>query len=80
MLYHGTESKRIEIRSKFRDTFEVNNLTCNQIVITTYEVVRFDINYLKYIDWKYITIDEGHKLKNFNTTISTYVKCCNIYI
>lgn len=74
MLYHGIESDRIKYRSKINSTTEVNNLQCYPIVITTYEVILKDIKYLKTVDWKYITIDEGHRLKNFNTLTSKYVK------
>lgn len=74
VLYHGTASDRFKNRSQFKKTIKINNLTCYPVIITTYEVIRVDINYLKNIDWKFITIDEGHKLKNFNTDISQYVK------
>lgn len=74
MLYHGLESDRIKYRLKIKSTAEVNGLKYCPIVITTYEIIRYDIKYLKTVDWKYITIDEGHKLKSFNNLISKYVK------
>lgn len=36
--------------------------------------MRRDITFLKNIDWKYITIDEGQKVKNANSHISKYAK------
>lgn len=74
MLYHGTESERIEIQSEFNKTHHINNLHCHPIIITTYDVVRNDIKFLKSVDWKFITIDEGHKLKNSNAYVSKCVK------
>lgn len=73
MLYHGTENERIKTQITFKKLLKNRNKVL-PIIITTYEVVRFDIKFLKTIEWKFITIDEGHKLKNINTTISQYVK------
>lgn len=49
---------------------KVNNKDCFPIIVTTYEVIRFDIKYLKDFNWKFIVIDEGHKLKNIDAQIS----------
>ena len=80
VLYHGTESERFQLRSKFNSTHKVNKFKCQPVVITTYDVVRRDITYLKNIDWKFITIDEGQKVKNANSQISKYVKYIIIMI
>ncbi|XP_060867780.1 lymphoid-specific helicase-like isoform X3 [Metopolophium dirhodum] len=77
VLYHGTESERIGLRPKFKNTQKVNNLNCQPVVITTYDVVRRDITYLKNIDWKFITIDEGQKVKNANSHISKCMRAFN---
>ncbi|XP_022175551.1 lymphocyte-specific helicase-like [Myzus persicae] len=70
LLYHGSDTERNAIRSKFNVIHKVGNLKCNSIVITTYEILRMDTKFLKNYDWKYITIDEGHKLKN-SLTLTT---------
>ena len=36
------------------------------VVITSYEIVLADIKFLQKYQWKYIVVDEGHRLKNFN--------------
>ncbi|XP_050542217.1 lymphoid-specific helicase-like isoform X2 [Daktulosphaira vitifoliae] len=80
LLYHGSETERIAARSKFKKTHRVNDMNCYPIIITTYEVMRVDIKFLSTIDWKYITVDEGHKLKNFNALTSKAMrefKCAN---
>lgn len=33
-------------------------------IITTYEMVMTDISYFRKIHWKYLTVDEAHRLKN----------------
>ncbi|XP_025198371.1 lymphoid-specific helicase-like [Melanaphis sacchari] len=72
VLYHGSNIERYVIRTKINSNYKVGNLDCFPIVLTTYEILRMDTKLLKQYDWKFITIDEGHKLKN-SFTITT--KC-----
>lgn len=34
-------------------------------VVSTYEIVMADIKALAHYQWKYVIVDEGHRLKNF---------------
>ncbi|VVC32978.1 Hypothetical protein CINCED_3A016157 [Cinara cedri] len=80
LLYHGDKKEREKIRSEFGKMHNVNDKYCYSIIITSYEVIRFDIKYLKKIEWKFIIIDEGHKLKNVDSDISRamrQLKCTN---
>lgn len=36
------------------------------VVVTSYEIVIADVKALQRYPWKYIVVDEGHRLKNFN--------------
>ena len=36
------------------------------VVITSYEIVMADLKFLQQFEWKYIIVDEGHRLKNWN--------------
>ena len=36
------------------------------MVVTSYEIVIADSKLLQRYTWKYIIVDEGHRLKNFN--------------
>lgn len=36
------------------------------MVVSTYEIVMADIKALARYSWKYVVVDEGHRLKNFN--------------
>lgn len=74
MLYHGNDTLRYILRDEINVDHKVGNLICKSIVITTYEILRMDTKYLKSYDWKYITIDEGHKLKNSLTLTNRYAK------
>ncbi|KAJ1982418.1 putative ATPase [Dimargaris xerosporica] len=70
LLYHGTPEERTRLRRKRlakRDaTFP--------IVVTTYELVIRDRKHLQHIRWKYIVVDEGHRIKNLNCKLIQELK------
>ena len=63
--YVGNANQRAYLRSK---------LNKHDVVITSYETVRADIDYLGQIDWLYCVLDEGHIIKNAKTKLSAAVK------
>lgn len=66
LLYLGMPHTRMRIR---------NELTqFKGLVISSYDIVRNDIDFLKSIYWEYIVLDEGHIIKNTKTKISKAVK------
>ena len=66
LLYLGMPHTRSRIR---------NELTqFKGLVISSYDIVRNDIDFLKTIYWDYIVLDEGHIIKNTKTKISKAVK------
>ena len=36
------------------------------VIVTSYEIVIADSKLLQRYKWKYVVVDEGHRLKNFN--------------
>ncbi|EWC43505.1 hypothetical protein DRE_07505 [Drechslerella stenobrocha 248] len=67
VLYHGNPQEREELREKQLKTKNYKNVGPKfPIVCTSYEIVMNDRKYLAAYDWKYIVVDEGHRLKNFN--------------
>ncbi|VDL18687.1 unnamed protein product [Hymenolepis diminuta] len=46
---------------------------CN-LLITTYEVVRADVEFFQQTFWEYIILDEGHIIRNTKSKISSAVK------
>ncbi|KAL9268603.1 TATA-binding protein-associated factor BTAF1-like protein [Drosera capensis] len=63
--YVGSAQERISVRSHV-DKYKV--------VITSYDVVRKDIDYLGQIDWNYCILDEGHIIKNARSKVTSAVK------
>lgn len=43
----------------------VPGIACKPVIITSYEIVMNDRKYMQLYPWKYIIVDEGHRLKNF---------------
>lgn len=40
------------------------------VIVTTYEAAKNNFNDLKRINWEYLVIDEGHKIKNEESLLS----------
>lgn len=63
--YVGAPAERKTLRSGLGQT---------DIVITSYDVCRNDIEVLEALNWNYVVLDEGHLIKNPRTKISMAVK------
>ena len=66
LLYLGMPHTRSRIRNELKQF--------KGLVISSYDIVRNDIDFLKTIYWDYIVLDEGHIIKNTKTKISKAVK------
>ncbi|KAF9127775.1 hypothetical protein BGW39_005635 [Mortierella sp. 14UC] len=69
-LYHGSQEEREHKRNhklkKLDTTFPV--------VVTSYEIIIRDRKYLSKYQWKYIIVDEGHRLKNMDCKLIRELK------
>lgn len=62
VIYHGSKKDRDEIRRKHMPRVVGPKFP---IVITSYEMAMSDArSVLRHYDWKYLVVDEGHRLKN----------------
>jgi ATP-dependent DNA helicase len=63
VLYHGSKQEREEIRRK-----KLRNPGSKDfpVICTSYEICMNDRKFLANYGWKFIIIDEGHRLKNLN--------------
>ena len=69
LLYHGSKDERHVMRQKILKLGYVDqsiNLKAYPVVITSYEIIMRDRAALNVHPWKYIIIDEGHRIKNLN--------------
>ncbi|KAK9477951.1 P-loop containing nucleoside triphosphate hydrolase protein [Lipomyces japonicus] len=71
IMYHGTREERADLQKtvlsrKVDDRFPV--------VVTSYNLIMNDRNFLGRFSWKYIIIDEGHRIKNMNCKLIKELK------
>eukprot|EP00164_Ancoracysta_twista_P007281 GFYU01010307.1.p1 GENE.GFYU01010307.1~~GFYU01010307.1.p1 ORF type:complete len:752 (-),score=246.86 GFYU01010307.1:90-2345(-) len=72
ILYHGDKAAREQLRmSRMRlmnESFPV--------IVTSYEIIIRDRKFLQRYKWKYIVVDEGHRIKNMNCRLIRELKQC----
>ncbi|RDY07314.1 ATP-dependent DNA helicase DDM1, partial [Mucuna pruriens] len=77
IIYHGDKKQRDEIRRKHMPTRTIGPKF--PIVITSYEVALNDAKkYFRSYDWKYLVVDEGHRLKNSKCKLVKALKYINV--
>eukprot|EP00048_Salpingoeca_helianthica_P011740 m.169531 g.169531 ORF g.169531 m.169531 type:complete len:792 (-) comp15271_c0_seq32:998-3373(-) len=72
VLYHGTPEERAQKREKF--TQARKSAVGFPVVVTSFEVVMKDRRFLANIPWKYLVVDEGHRIKNLNCRLIKVLK------
>ena len=80
VLYHGSLPERMELRSKLRDSVTSNELDGKKmmnVIVTSYEIAMNDRAAFSSIRWRYIVVDEGHRLKNMNCRLIRELKQYN---
>ena len=71
LLYHGTPDERAQLR----DTkLKKPGTPSFPVVCTSYEICMNDRQFLSRYGWKFIIIDEGHRLKNLNCRLIKELK------
>ncbi|KAL8939073.1 MAG: hypothetical protein Q9216_003551 [Gyalolechia sp. 2 TL-2023] len=74
VMYHGNPQTRAQIR---RQQLKVGGDAKNErfpVVCTSYEICMRDKKHLAAYRWKFIVVDEGHRLKNFNCKLVKELK------
>ncbi|KAL6236954.1 hypothetical protein BDW75DRAFT_96219 [Aspergillus navahoensis] len=65
VLYHGSRDERAQLRKKFMNLRDQKSADF-PVVCTSYEICMNDRKFLAQYQWRYIIVDEGHRLKNLN--------------
>jgi len=77
VLYHGSANERIELRGELKKSYpsaELDGKIMNNVVVTSYEIAMNDRAAFSSILWRYIVVDEGHRLKNSNCRLIKELK------
>ena len=78
IIYHGSKEERAALRGEhWRSKKDAGS--SYPVMITSYEIVIRDISQLRNLGWKFVIIDEGHRLKNLNCRLIKELKTlCNV--
>jgi len=77
ILYHGNMQERMALREKLSEVTtceEVDDKPMMNVVVTSYEIAMNDRSAFSSIMWRYIVVDEGHRLKNMNCRLIKELK------
>ena len=75
--FHGSKEERAEIVQDVLQPGVVHEKRGWDVVITTYEIVNMEKGPLTKIAWRYLIIDEAHRLKNEASQFSQTVRMLN---
>ncbi|XP_058508375.1 lymphoid-specific helicase [Solea solea] len=72
LLYHGPQAERAKLLKEIRKTQGPLNMC--PVVITSFEISMNDRKFLQRFRWKYMVVDEGHRIKNLNCRLVRELK------
>lgn len=72
VLYHGPQAERAKILKQIRRPHEP--LCMCPVVVTSFEISMIDRKFLQRFQWKYLIVDEGHRIKNMNCRLVRELK------
>ena len=65
LFYHGIPEERAKLRNKIKKLHMIAKDTyMKPVVITSYEITMRDRKFLQDYEWRYMIVDEGHRIKN----------------
>ncbi|XP_034537635.1 lymphoid-specific helicase [Notolabrus celidotus] len=72
LLYHGPQAERAKMLKQIRKP--QGALDMCPVVITSFEISMIDRKFLQRFQWKYLIVDEGHRIKNLNCRLVRELK------
>lgn len=72
LLYHGPQAERAKLQKQIRRP--QGPLSMCPVVITSFEIAMIDRKFLQHFQWKYLIVDEGHRIKNLNCRLVRELK------
>uniref|UniRef100_A0A665TP74 Proliferation-associated SNF2-like protein n=1 Tax=Echeneis naucrates TaxID=173247 RepID=A0A665TP74_ECHNA len=72
VLYHGPQAERAQKLKQIRRPQGL--LSMCPVVITSFEISMIDRKFLQRFHWKYLIVDEGHRIKNLNCRLVRELK------
>ena len=77
VLLYGSQGERLMAQEDIRKKhMVVQNYSTPPIVLTSFEVPIYDSSFLKTQNWRYIIVDEGQRIKNYDCMLIRVLKTC----
>lgn len=73
ILFQGSADERNLIKQQIRKTYYLDDQQVKPVIITSYNMILLEEKFLGSFSWKYIIVDEGHRLKNAQSKLFQYV-------
>ncbi|XP_014788217.1 lymphocyte-specific helicase [Octopus bimaculoides] len=78
VLYHGDRATRSALRQKLLTEKKLDeNTYILPVVVTSYQIIMNDRKLLSHINWKYLIIDEGQRIKNTHCRLISELRLYN---
>ncbi len=74
VLFHGNLEKRLAIREQYVKILTSKDRSQLPVLLTSYEMPLLDTSFLSAVRWCYTIVDEGHRLKNYNSLLSIQLR------
>ena len=77
VLFYGNPDERFNTREEIIKKHKIGkNYSTPPIVLTSFEVPLHEKSFIKSQNWRYIIIDEGHRIKNYECLLIQVLKAC----
>ncbi len=76
-MYHGSRPERESLRARhLNETTSVEGIDkpIRNVFVTSYEIAMNDRAHFRRVLWRYIVVDEGHRLKNMKCRLIRELK------
>jgi ATP-dependent DNA helicase len=76
VVYHGNPTERMQLRKKLKAAKKIDGIKTpvRYVFLTSYEIAINDRPHFRNVSWRYIVVDEGHRLKNHNCKLIKELK------
>ncbi|XP_076243946.1 lymphocyte-specific helicase [Calliopsis andreniformis] len=77
VVFHGNRDERLMLRKQMRQKYKVlDSYNTLPIVLTSFEMPLMEKYIFQSLHWRYIIIDEGHRIKNHECILLNLLKTC----
>lgn len=70
IVFYGNESQRRGLYRKICKKYTVGNVTTLPVILTSYQIPLEEQSFLRRMEYQYVIVDEGHRIKNHETKLA----------